>query len=80
MDIEPLLTPKHVQAIFKCSLANVYKMVERGQLPCVTWPCLGEGTKKPRNMIRFKQSDIEQFIENHYKTSWLRIRCTFMKA
>jgi len=68
MGIEPLLTPKEVQGIIKCSLSNIYKMVERGQLPYISWPCLGEGTQKPRNMIRFKQADIERFIESHYKT------------
>ena len=38
---------------------------DRGQLPCVRWNCPGEGTEKPRTMVRFKLVDIQEFIENH---------------
>ena len=62
-----LLDAKEVKKILKCSLPLVYKLAERNQLPCVRWECPGEGDKKPRTMVRFKQSDVFDFIENHYK-------------
>lgn len=64
-----LLTPKEVQATLKCSLAYVYKLYERGHLPVVVFPQMGEGTEKPRSMIRFKRSDVAKFIEDHYATT-----------
>ena len=62
--MEPLLDAKEVRQILKCSLPAVYKMAERGQLPCVRWDCLGEGIEKPRTMVRFKKADVMDFIEN----------------
>jgi excisionase family DNA binding protein len=64
-----LLTPKEVQATLKCSLAYVYKLVDRGHLPCVGFPQMGEGIEKPRSMIRFKRSDVVKFIEDHYTST-----------
>jgi hypothetical protein len=64
-----LLTPKEVQATLKCSLAYVYKLHERQLLPAVVFPVMGEGTEKPRSMIRFKQSDVIKFIESHYAST-----------
>lgn len=64
--METLLNPKEVKRLLKCSLPLVYKMADRGQLPCVRWECPGEGDKKPRTMVRFKMDDILQFIESHY--------------
>ena len=64
-----LLTPKEVQATLKCSLAYVYKLYERGHLPALVFPIMGEGTEKPRSMIRFKRSDVVKFIENHYTST-----------
>jgi hypothetical protein len=61
-----LLSPKEVSKILKCSLSLVYKMATRGQLRCVRWSCPGEGKKKPRSKVLFKQSDIFDFIENNY--------------
>lgn len=61
-----LLTPKEVQRLLKCSLPLVYKLADRGQLPCVRWPCPGEGTEKPRTMVRFKTKDVLEFIEKNY--------------
>ena len=63
-----LLDAHEVKQILKCSLPLVYKLAERGQLPCVRWECPGNGTEKPRSMVRFKQADIMKFIENHYTT------------
>ena len=60
-----ILTAKEVHKILKVSLPLVYRMADRGQLPCVRWNCPGEGTEKPRTMVRFKLADIQEFIENH---------------
>ena len=62
-----LLDAKEVRQILKCSLPLVYKMAERGQIPCIRWECPGEGAKKPRMMVRFKKADVFQFIQKHYK-------------
>jgi excisionase family DNA binding protein len=61
-----LLTPKDVKAILKVSLPTVYRMAERAQLPCVRIECPGEGIEKPRSIVRFKKSDVLEFIERHY--------------
>ena len=61
-----LLTAKDVKRILKCSLPLVYKMAERGQLPCVRWPCPGDGDKK-KSMLRFELEAIREFIEKHRK-------------
>jgi hypothetical protein len=68
-NFEPLWDAKDVQKTLKCSLPYVYKLVERGQIPCVRWECPGDGQEKPRTMLRFKQSDILDFIEKHYTTT-----------
>jgi hypothetical protein len=65
-NLEPLLDAKEVRQILKCSLPAVYKMAERGQIPCVRWECIGEGQEKPRTMVRFKKADLLDFIEKHY--------------
>jgi predicted DNA-binding transcriptional regulator AlpA len=65
--IEVLLTARDVKQSLGCSLPLVYKMAERGQLPCVRWECPGDGTTKPRTMVRFRQSDVMRFIEDHYR-------------
>lgn len=64
-----LLTPKEVQATLKCSLAYVYKLYERGHLRAVVFPNMGKGSEKPRSMIRFKRSDVTDFIDNHYTST-----------
>jgi hypothetical protein len=63
--MDELLTPKETKAILKCSLAYVYKLYERGHLPAVVMPNMGEGTEKPRSMVRFRREDITIFINNH---------------
>jgi hypothetical protein len=65
--IEALLDAREVVRILRCSLPLVYKMAERGQLPCVRWDCPGDGGEKPRTMVRFKLDDVMAFIEKHYK-------------
>ena len=61
-----LLDAKEVRKILKCSLPLIYKMADRGQIPCVRWSCPGSGKEKPRTMVKFKESDIMAFIEKHY--------------
>lgn len=65
--IEPLLGAKDVKRLLRCSLPLVYKLADRGQLPCVRWECPGMGTEKPRTMVRFKVADVRRFIEEHYR-------------
>ena len=62
-----LLDAKEVKRILRCSLPLVYKLAERGQIPCVRWESPGEGTKKRRTVVRFKKDDIIDFIESHYR-------------
>jgi predicted DNA-binding transcriptional regulator AlpA len=63
--MDSLLQAKEVSRILKCSLPLVYRMAERGQLPCVRWECPGNGKKKPRTMVRFERTDVINFIEKH---------------
>jgi hypothetical protein len=67
--METLLTPKDVQKMLRCSLPWVYKAANKGLLPSIRIPCPGEGTKKRRDMIRFKSEDILNFVERYYKTT-----------
>jgi len=64
--MEPLLTAKDVKTLLKCSLPLVYKMADRGQLPCVRWDCQGNGNRS-KTVVRFKKSAILDFIERHSK-------------
>ena len=61
-----LLDAKEVKRILKVSLPFVYKLAERGQLPCVRIPCMGDG-ERTRTVIRFKLQDVQAFIEQHYR-------------
>ena len=62
-----LITAQEVKKMLKCSLPLVYKMADRGQLPCVRWECPGDGEEKPRTTVRFKLDDIRDFVDEHYK-------------
>jgi len=66
---KPLLDASEVRRLLKCSLPLIYKMAERGQIPCVRWECLGKGKEKPRTTVRFKREDVFNFIEKHYQTT-----------
>jgi excisionase family DNA binding protein len=61
-----LLDAKEVKRILKVSLPFVYKLAERGQLPCVRIPCMGDG-ERVRTVVRFKLADVQAFIEQHYR-------------
>jgi len=65
--MEPLLDAKQVQKILRVSLPLIYKMADRGQLPCIRWECPGEGKIKPRTTVKFKLEDIMAFIEKHHR-------------
>lgn len=65
--MEPLLDAKEVKQLLNCSLALVYKMAERGQIPCVRIPCPGSGTKS-KTLVRFKKGDVFNLIEHYYQT------------
>lgn len=67
INLEPLLTARDVKTLLKCSLPLVYKMADRGQLPCVRWKCPGEGKKQAKTIVRFKKTDVIKFIEKNYK-------------
>jgi predicted DNA-binding transcriptional regulator AlpA len=61
---ELLLKPKVVARMLSMSVPWVYKSAERGILPCVKLPGMGENGREP---VRFKKEDIVQFIEEHYR-------------
>lgn len=63
---ESLLNAKDVKKLLRCSLPFVYKMANRGQLPCVRLECPSEGGKRPKTLVRFKRSDVFKFIEENY--------------
>jgi len=63
---EPLLDVGEVSRLLHCSRPLVYKLADRGQIPCVRWECPGEGRKKTRTMVRFIKQDVFNFIEKHY--------------
>lgn len=65
--IGELLDAKAVKKVLRCSLPLVYKLAERGQIPSVRIPCPGNGTIKPRDIVRFKKDDVIAFIEKHYQ-------------
>jgi hypothetical protein len=60
-----LLTPKDVQRMLKVSLSLVYRMAERGQLPCVRWECPGKGKERKRETVRFEKEVVIDFIKDH---------------
>ena len=62
--MEQLLNAKDVARLLKVSLPLVYKLADRGQLPCVRWECPGEGERK-KTMVRFELDAVRGFIEKH---------------
>ena len=48
---ESLFNAKDVKKLLRCSLPLVYKMANRGQLPCVRWECPSEDGKRPKTII-----------------------------
>jgi len=62
--MEPLLTPKDVKRMLGVSLSLVYRMADRGQLPCVRWEAPGEGERK-KTVVRFEKEVVLEFIKKH---------------
>jgi hypothetical protein len=51
--VDDLLDAKQVKKLLRVSLPLVYKMAERGQLPCIRWECPGEWRQeKDRGEVR----------------------------
>ena len=67
--MDDLLTAKEVKGILKVSLPCVYKMAARRQIPSVKWSAPVENGKRPKTTTRFKRSDVQAFIEDHYRGS-----------
>jgi hypothetical protein len=65
-----LLTPKEVQRMLKVSLSLVYRMADRGQLPCVRWDAPGVGKRK-KTMVRFEKEVVIDFIKTHRRNGRL---------
>lgn len=59
-----LLKATDVKQMLNVSLPYVFKLVERGKLPCVRYPGLGKKAKK--DLLRFKKEDVLAFIERCY--------------
>jgi hypothetical protein len=66
LEFEPLFNADDVSKILRCSVPHVYKMASRGQLPCIRWDCPNDGAKRPKSVVRFKKSDVLDFLEAHY--------------
>jgi excisionase family DNA binding protein len=64
LDIQ-LLNVKEAARALRVSQSLVYKMASEGRIPCVKIPCPGQG-KRTKTMVRFKHSDLVDFIEAHY--------------
>ena len=60
-----LLTPKDVEKILKCSLPQVYRLAKRGLIGVVRMPSAIE--QGDRGLVRFRVSDVFEFIESNYK-------------
>lgn len=58
--IETLLKPTEAARILNVSRPYVYRMAEKGLLPCVRWPGTGEKT-----VLRFLKDDVLKFISDH---------------
>jgi len=60
-----LLNAEDVAETLSCSLPYVYKLNERGHIPAVRWPRLNDKGVASSYFLRFKKSDVMNFIENH---------------
>lgn len=61
------LTPLEVKKILKVSLSLVYRFADRGQLKCVRIPSPGNNGKRAKSTVRFRKSDLIDFVEKHYQ-------------
>ena len=63
-DVDELLNAADVKRILKTSRSEVYFLAKSGVLPCVRW-----GNTGKRESVRFKLSDVQTFIAEHYNNS-----------
>jgi excisionase family DNA binding protein len=63
--VENLLTAREVAKLLNCAASTVYKMASLKQLRCIRWEVEGNGTEKPRPLVRFKMEDVLRFIDEH---------------
>jgi len=68
METQDILTPKDVAKLLRCSPAWTYKASSMGILPSIRIPCPGKGKKRMRNMVRFRKTDVLEFLEKHYSS------------
>ena len=61
---KPLLKPSQVAEMLNVSRSYIYKMADGGLLPCIRFS-VSEAGKRKKETIRFKASDISDFINNH---------------
>ena len=63
MDSSPLLTASQVAELLNIKKSTVYEAALKGRLPAVSmWK------NKRRTFLRFRRSDIEEFIKAHTTT------------
>ena len=61
-----LLTAQDLKRLLKVSLPWVYKLADTGRIPSVRIPCPGNGKLKTRYLVRFREADVQAFIDSHY--------------
>ena len=65
--MDELLNATEVKKILKCSLPYVYKLADQKRLPCVRIKGLSNEGKRSKDVVRFKQTDIREFVERYYQ-------------
>jgi hypothetical protein len=63
-DKNGLATPKEFMKHLSTSLSFIYKLADTGRVPVVRIPSMGKNRK---DLIRFRWTDIYNFIDNHYQ-------------
>jgi hypothetical protein len=62
---EPLLTASDLQRMLKVSRATSYNLAATGRIPSVRIPCFSDNGRVVKHLVRFRPSDIHDFIEKH---------------
>jgi excisionase family DNA binding protein len=63
--MDKLLRPSEVAQMLSVSTSYIYKLADAGALPCVRFSVSGNGKRK-KETLRFKGSDIKNFIADSY--------------
>ena len=69
-NFDELIRAVDAKQMMKCSLPFVYKLAETGRLPHVRIDATSPDNPKPRKrqcIIRFKKSDVIDFINSNYQ-------------